>query len=83
MQGLRRSCHHRPAEPAPIVSANSKRRRLGHRVLLVFLSLFQLFLKRIKRQIRGYFLGHYEIRGYTTRDPGVLFETLHGKSTAV
>ena len=37
MQGLRHSCRRRLAEPAPNVSANSKRRRLGHRVLFVFL----------------------------------------------
>ena len=48
-----------------------------------YLGIRIFFFFRFKCQIRWYFLGHYEIRGYTTRDPGVLFETLHDKSTAV
>ena len=43
----------------------------------------KLFFVWVKCEIRGYFLGHYEIRGYTTRDPGVLFETLHDMSVSV
>ena len=49
----------------------------------LYFKILDEIISRVKCQIGGYFLGHYEIGGYTTRDPGVLFETLHDMSTAV